>query len=78
MIYKLEMRWDRESEWFESTAGDHSYTSRWDSPEDADHAFLATVERWSTLSHRLVKCDDNGEPLAVVAILDLGRIEDLL
>ena len=76
MIYKLEMRWDMDSEWIETDAGDGSDMSRWDNPADAYHAFVATVERWSTIAHRLVRCDDNGEPLAVVAILDLGRLED--
>lgn len=76
MIYKLEVRLHRKFGWVESAAGDDSYMSRWSNPEDAYHAFIATVERWSTLTHRLVKCDDNGEPLAVVAIIDYGRIEE--
>ena len=78
MIYKLEMRWDNESEWFETCAGDGSDMSRWDNPDDAYHAFIETVERWANLAHRLVMCDTSGLPLEVVAILDLGRLEEKL
>lgn len=74
-MYKLEMRWDSGATWKETPSGDPGEPSRWDNPRDAYYAFIDTVERWSTIAHRLVKCDDEGEPLEVVAILDLGRIE---
>ena len=78
MIYKLEMRWDIRDEWIETISGDGAEVSRWDNADDAYHAFIATVERWTTIAHRLVMCDDSGNPLAVVAVLDLGRIEEKL
>ena len=77
MSYKLEMRWDRHGEWFETIAGDGSELSRWRCPDAAYEAYVATVKRWPSLSHRMLKCDTSGEPLAVVAISDMGILEEL-
>jgi hypothetical protein len=74
-MYKLEMRWDIESPWVETQSGDGRATDRWDNAEDAYHAFVSTVEKWPTLAHRMVECHSDGTRLAVVAILDLGRLE---
>ncbi len=77
MIFKLEMRYDFESDWVETVAGNEEEHRRWTSSEDAYQAFTATIQRWPTMSHRLLKVNENGEPLAVVAILDLGLIEQI-
>lgn len=74
-MYKLEMRWDVESPWEDTLAGDGKDTHSWDNARDAYLAFVATVERWPTVAHRMVECHSDGTRLAVVAILDLGRLE---
>ena len=69
-MFKIQYRAAREA-WQFSMAADRC--GAWDCDISAHSSFVDTIKRWPNLSHRIVRVDDDGEPLEVLMVYDVSR-----
>lgn len=72
MMFKLQSRDHSGDVWRDTCNPNGVY--KWYNPYDALKAFQACVKPWGLLAHRMIRCDSEGEPLEVVALIDLDRL----
>lgn len=46
---------------------------KWDFGHDARLALVEAINEWGNLSHRIVRVDEDGEPVEVIMVYDLSR-----